>query len=95
MEKETIYTNIFIPDEGLLVTVNQKRREDGDEYWVIKFGKVVIFPDRDWLTYLATKIALALPTEEQDKIIEAIGDAENEKIANEGEERILLEGKDA
>jgi len=85
MEKEDISVNIFIPEDGLLVSVSQKKRQDESEYWVVKFGGVVIFPDQDWLTYLATKIAVALPIEEQDKIIEAIDD----------NERILLEEKDA
>ena len=71
-EKEDISVTIFIPDEGLEVEIKQVKNPERGEYWVVKFGDVTIFPDRDWLTYLAGKIAEALPAEEQDKIIDAI-----------------------
>lgn len=87
MEKESIYASIFIPDEGLEVEIKQVKNPEGGEYWIVKFGDVAIFPDRDWLTYLASKIAVAMPAEEQDKIIDAIGDAENETILEESIEK--------
>ena len=87
MEKESIYASIFIPDEGLEVSIEKKTWDTG-EYWIVKFGDVTIFPDRDWLTYLASKIAVALPTEEQDKIIDAIDDAENKMILEQRIEKV-------
>ena len=65
------------------VSVKKNLSDDVGEYWMLRIGAITLFVDQDWLTYLATKIAEALPAEEQGKIIEAISDMEMKEIAEQ------------